>query len=125
MTFTQNEMVAILKLAKLMAVADGRLTNDERATIFADLGSFGVAFNSLQSTMLEKLADEMEPAAAIAVVANMTIEEKKYVCGYMAAVMVADGNIDTKEQALWILVSALASLPTMSIAEAVTFWNNH
>lgn len=125
MTFTQNEMVAILKLAKLMAVADGRLTNDERATIFADLGSFGVAFNSLQSTMLEKLADEMDPAAAIAVVANMTIEEKKYVCGYMAAVMVADGDIDTKEQALWTLVSALASFPTMNIAEAVTFWRNH
>lgn len=30
MTFTQNEMVAILKLAKLMAVADGKLTNDEQ-----------------------------------------------------------------------------------------------
>ena len=125
MTFTQNEMVAILKLAKLMAVADGKMTDDERATIFADLGSFGVAANSLQSTLLEKKADEMEPATAIAVVANMTTEEKKYVCGYMAAVMVADGDIDTKEQALWALVSALASFPTMNIAEAIDYWTQH
>lgn len=125
MTFTQNEMVAILKLAKLMAVADGKLTNDERAIMFADLGSFGVASNSLQSTVLEKLADDMEPTAAIAIVANLTTEEKKYVCGYMAAVMIADGEIDSKEQALWKLVSALASFPIMSIAEAVDFWKRH
>ncbi|MGM9746585.1 MAG: TerB family tellurite resistance protein [Paludibacteraceae bacterium] len=125
MTFTQNEMVAIFKLAKLMAAADGKVTNDERATIFTDLASFGVASNSLQSTMLEKMADEMEPTKAITIVANMTTEEKKYVCGYMAAVMVADGDIDATEQALWTLVSTLASFPTMNIAEAITFWKNN
>lgn len=125
MTFSQNEMVAILKLAKLMAVADGKVTNDERVTIFADLASFGVASNSLQSTMLEKMADEMESTEAITIVANMTTEEKKYVCGYMAAVMAADGDIDAKEQALWTLVSTLASFPTMNIAEAITFWKNN
>lgn len=125
MTFTQNEMVAIFKLAKLMAAADGKVTHDERAIILTDLASFGVAPNSLQSTMLEKMADEMEPTEAITIVANMTTEEKKYVCGYMAAVMVANGDIDAKEQALWTLVSTLASFPTMNIAEAITFWKNN
>lgn len=125
MRFSQEEMVAILKLAKLMAVADGKVTDEERACIFSDLGSFGVPANSLQSTLLEKLADSMEPAKAVTIVAKMTTEEKKYICGYMAAVMIADGNIDAKEQALWVLVSALASFPGMTIAEAVDFWQKH
>lgn len=122
MTFTQEEMVAILKLAKLMAVADGKLTDDERNCIFADLHSFGVQANSLQSTLLEQKADALEPTKAISIVAQLTTEEKKYVCGYMAAVMIADGNVDTKEHALWALVSALASFPNMTLAEAVDFW---
>ena len=125
MTFTGNEMAAILKLAKLMAVADGQLTNAERDAIFTDLGSFGITANSVHSVALEKMADEMEPVAAIKIVAQMTIEEKKYVCGYMAAVMIADGNIDAKEQAWCTFLPKLASFPTMSIAQAVDFWRNH
>lgn len=42
--------------------------------------------------------------------------------GIWAAVMIADGNVDTKEHALWALVSTLASFPNMTLAEAVDFW---
>lgn len=125
MTFTREEMVAILKLAKMMATADGKVTDEERACIFLDLGTFGVPANSLQSTLLEELADAMDSGKAVTIVAEMTTEEKKYVCGYMAAVMMADGDVDAKEQALWILVSTMASFPTMTMAEAIDFWRSH
>lgn len=123
MRFTQEEMTAILRLAKLMAMADGKVTEGEINCIFADLLSFGVTANNLEP--LEETANALEPTKAISIVAQMTMDEKKYVCGYLAAVMIADGNIDAKEQALWALVSALASFPKMTIAEAVDFWQKN
>lgn len=47
MRFSQEEMTAILKLAKLMAMADGKVTEGEINCIFADLLSFGVTVNNL------------------------------------------------------------------------------
>lgn len=125
MTFTKEEMIAIFKLAKMMALADGKVTQAERDCIFTDLQSFGVKGNTLESVAIEEAAKEMDPANAIRVVAAMTKEEKKYVCGYMAAVMISDGNIDEKEKSLWALVSLLAGFPTMNIHEAVSFWQKH
>lgn len=55
----------------------------------------------------------------------MSDEKKKYATGFLAATMVADGNIDDSELALWKLVSTLASFPTMNIAEALSFWTSH
>lgn len=125
MTFSGKEMTAVLKAAKLIAVADGKVAEEERNAIFADLKSFGFAPNSLESTVLEGLADNMEFAEAIVILANMNVEQKKYVCGYMAAVMISDGQIDEKEMAIWRLVSLLTKFPTMTIEEAKVYWQTH
>ena len=125
MQFSAKEMAAILKAAKMMAMADGMMTSDEKNVIKRDLASFGIKIDTLESIAIEHKADNMEGSEIISTLSNMTIEQKKYACGYLAAVMVADGEIDEKEQKLWSLLSLLANFPTMTIGEAVTYWQEN
>ena len=125
MQFSAKEMAAILKAAKMMAMADGMMTSDEKNVIKRDLASFGIKIDTLESIAIEHKADNMEGCEIISTLSNMTIEQKKYACGYLAAVMVADGEIDEKEQKLWSLLSLLANFPTMTIGEAVTYWQEN
>jgi uncharacterized tellurite resistance protein B-like protein len=122
MKFSGQEMAALLKVAKMMALADGKMTNDEKEIIKADLGSFGIELDTLQSVALEKAADNMEGAECIAILSGMSIDQKKYACGYLATVMAADGKFEQKEKELWGLVSLLAGFPTMNVADAISFW---
>ena len=94
MTFNGEQMAALLKAAKLMALADGRMTNDEKNVMKADWTSFGIKLDTAQSIALESASDNMEPAEMLGVIANMNIEQKKYACGYLAAVMAADARTD-------------------------------
>jgi uncharacterized tellurite resistance protein B-like protein len=125
MQFSGKEMAALLKAAKLMALADGRMTEDEKKVMIADLKSFGVNIDTLQSVAMEAAADAMEGAEVLAVLSAMNSEQKKYACGYLASVMAADGEIHNKEVELWTLISLLAGFPTMSAGEAIAFWQTH
>lgn len=88
-----------------------------------DLAKFGVS--QADSENFLTLSDAMEFGHAIALVAAMNNEQKKYVAGYLASIMVADGEIADSEMTLWRLVSTFASLPTMTVREAITFWTNN
>jgi len=125
MRFSGKEMAAILKSAKMMAFADGAMTSDEKDVIKRDLASFGIKLDTIESIAIEHKADSMEGAEVITTLSNMTTEQKKYACGYLAAVMLADGEIDDNEQKLWSLLSMLADFPTMTIGEAISFWNEN
>lgn len=117
MTFTKKEMSAIAKLAVAMANADGKVEKNELTYIALEMVRFGVKDSD---SILEEAAG-MEASTALAIVSNMTTEEKKYVTAYLGALMASDGNIDNKELALWKLVSTLCELPTMSVEEAVNY----
>lgn len=125
MRFSGKEMAAILKSAKMMAFADGAMTSDEKDVIKRDLASFGIKIDTIESIAIEHKADSMEGAEVITTLSNMTTEQKKYACGYLAAVMLADGEIDDNEQKLWSLLSMLADFPTMTIGEAISFWKKN
>ena len=123
MQFNGLELSAIVKLAKAMAAADGKIANEELTVIALDLAKFGVS--QADSENFLTLSDAMEFGHAIALVAAMNNEQKKYVAGYLASIMVADGEIADSEMTLWRLVSTFASLPTMTVREAITFWTNN
>lgn len=125
MRFSIKEMAAILKNAKLMALADGVMTSNEENVIKRDLASFGIKIDSLESVAIEHRADNMDGDEVISTLSNMTINQKKYVCGYLAAIMAADGEVDEKEKELWSIVSILAGFPTMTIGEAIRFWQQN
>lgn len=123
MTFNGKQLAALVKMGVSMALADGRLADEERITIVMELASFGVTED--QAAGLLDAAQSMEASEALSVLSNMTQEQKKYATGYMAVVMAADGNIADDEVKLWQLVSTLCSFPTMSIREAYDFWKQN
>lgn len=123
MKYTGIELSAIVKLANAMIMADGKVANEEIAAMSIELAKFGVDENAAKSII--GAADAMEYGHAVAVVAAMNLEQKKYVTGYLAFIMTADGEIAATEVSMWQLLSTLAQLPTMTVAEALLFWNNH
>lgn len=123
MQFNGLELSAIVKLAKAMAAADGKIAKEELTVIALDLAKFGVS--QADSENFLTLSDAMEFGHAIAVISAMNQEQKKYVTGYLATIMAADGEIADSEVTLWRLISTLANLPAMTIGEAITFWKNN
>ena len=123
MKYTGIELSAIVKLANAMVMADGKVANEEIAAMSIELAKFGVDENAAKSII--GAADAMEYGHAVAVVAAMNLEQKKYVTGYLAFIMAADGEIAATEVSMWQLLPTLAQLPTMTVAEALLFWNNH
>ena len=123
MKYTGIELSAIVKLANAMVMADGKVANEEIAAMSIELAKFGVDENAAKSII--GAADAMEYGHAVAVVAAMNLEQKKYVTGYLATIMAADGEIADSEVTLWRLISTLANLPAMNIGEAITFWKNN
>ena len=110
-------------MAISMAAADGKYAEEEKNAIFFELATFGVT--KTQFVQILTLAQGMKASEAFATIACMDDEQKKYVTGYLAVIMVADGDIDDSEVKMWQLISLLAQLPTMSINDALDFWRSH
>lgn len=123
MIFNELQMIAIAKLAKAMIAADGKVEKTELAAMALEFTKFGVLHDALNRILSN--ADSMEYGTAIAIVSLMDDAQKKYVTGYLAFIMAADGEIADSEVATWSLISTLAKLPTMTIGQALEFWKNN
>ena len=66
----------------------------------------------------------MKPETAISMISGFNYERKKYVASYLAVIMIADGDIDDKELALWQMATLLCGLPEMNVKQAVDNMNN-
>lgn len=118
MILTDNELAAVIHLAKAMAAADGKVESIELLVIARELSRFGVD-SSKANTLLTR-SNTMEFSSAIATVSNMSADNKRYVTAYLGTLMCVDGNASDSEKALWSLISLLCGLPTMSIKEALS-----
>lgn len=117
MQFSGRELQAILKMANAMVAADGRVDANEVRVMTGELMRFGVP-----SSHVEKLlqgANVMDGTEALAILATLDDERKKYVSSYLGTIMASDGDIDEKEMALWKLISTLCGFPTMNVVEAI------
>lgn len=123
MNYSGIELASVVKMAIEMAAADGIFADEERELITKELSNFGV--DPLQAAQLLIRARDMEPGEALATIGKMDLDQKKYVTGFLAAIMISDGEIDESEVKMWRFVSLLAMLPEMDIAEALDFWNTH
>lgn len=123
MQFNNLELAAVLKIGHAMVNADAKVEKEELNVLFTGMAEFGVDENHLK--MLMALADAMSPSTMLATLAALNESQKKFVCGYLATIMISDGDIDDSEVKLWKLTSSLAGFPTMSIKEASEYWVNH
>ena len=112
MYFTSQEKQAIVKVAAAMQAADGKSDPREfvlNATIFKKLEIGGDDFNGAKNLSLLQAAS---------IIANMTSSEKEFISAFLGSIIVADGDIDDKEIALWRLLTSLCEFPTMSLSDA-------
>lgn len=109
--FTSQEKSAIIKVANLMAMADGHLDVQEvviSSAIFAKL-------NATQSDISN--ARQMENQEALNIISSMQPHEKRLVVAILGSIMIADGKIEGTEKALICLITAICNLPEMSLAD--------
>ena len=115
--FNKEQMKAILSVSHAMIGADGKVEEEEVDVVINHLTSFGVPVEDWKP--LIDAGDNMEPAYAMALIATMNYEQKKYVASLLGAIIIADNDIDDKEVSFWRWISKMCKLPTMSIREAV------
>lgn len=123
MKFNGLELSAVLKVGFAMAKADGKLEEEEMKVLATSMAEFGVDDKEFHSLLT--LADAMTPATMIATLASLTKRQKKFVCGFLAMIMVSDGDIDDAEVKLWQLISSLCEFPTMNIKDAIEYWKTN
>ena len=123
MKYTGLELSAIVKLATAMILADGKIEESEQTALTMEMLKFGIKQDDLKSILAT--TQTLDYSYAIAIVSAMDVEQKKYVTGFLAFIMTSDGDIASSEIETWRLISTLAQLPTMTVLEALDFWNNH
>lgn len=123
MKYTGLELSAIVKLATAMILADGKVEESESTALAMEILKFGVNQDDLKSIIAT--AQTLDYGYAIAIVAAMDLEQKKYVTGFLAIIMASDGDIAPSEVNTWQLISTLAQLPTMTVLEAIAYWTNN
>jgi tellurite resistance protein len=89
------QFIALIKLGKAMQAADGRLDDEELNVMSAVVISFGVSPSDYAEMLV--LSDEIDATTALGIIAGMNASQKRYVCAFLATIMVADGDIDPKE----------------------------
>ena len=124
MNFTGYQLSAMTLLAAFASASDGHIDNDEIKVILAHLVSL-----TQDVTIATKLVDEARRRNisyddAIEIVSTMSLEQKKYFCGFIASVIMSDRKITNDELKFWDNITIAANLPRMTLDEAFTFFAN-
>lgn len=121
MTLSGESLAAIVKMAKVMAAADGIVKDEEVTAIAVELALFGVPKE--QTNVILNMSDLIEPSTAARIISELGHEERRYVAAFLGVVMAIDGDIDDNELAFWKLTSSICNLPSMNIHEALNIMN--
>lgn len=123
MTLNSQQLAAIIKAGVAMVNADGKVEKNELIVLLHELVKFNVPED--QVPMLLALAESMEASEMFLHLKSLSTDVQKYVSGYLATIMISDGDINDQEVNVWQLTCTLAGFPTMSLHEAVEYWRNH
>lgn len=123
MQFTGKELASLMKMAFCIADADGKLEEGEKEVLKFGMQEFGLDNDACVTCI--QVAQGMEVADAVGTLAAMDENQKKYACGYLAAVMASDGSLDKSEISMWQLICTMAQFPGMSFQDALDFWKNN
>ena len=122
MIFTNQELGAILKMATVMAGADGNVSDEEKMLMAIELMRFGV--DNEKTKVITNEATNLTPAEACIIISKMTNEEKKYVTAYLGTMICADGKIEESELRTWSLITNICDLPKMTLKESINILKN-
>lgn len=123
MNLTGIQLAAVLKAGMLVSNADGNIDPKELEVLKHELGKFDLS-DELHDKIVD-VASEMSVDDMVANLKKLSLEDQKYVSGYLAAVLLADGEIEDEEIKTWQAICTLCEFPTMSAREALDFWMNN
>lgn len=117
------QLAAMIKAGKAMAEADRNVDNEEIAVIAQEMLVHSVPQHSVEEIF--GLADQMAVAGMFSTLTAMSDDQKRYVCGFLAAVMAANGRVDEAEVSVWRLISTLAGFPETTVEDAISYWQEN
>ena len=123
MTLNAKQLAAVVKAGLIMTNADGTAKDEEYKIIVNELQSFNVSAE--QGRMLIEVANSMSVEEMVDNIKGLSYEDKKYVSGYLVAIVVVDQDVDDEEAKAWQAMSTLCDLPNITAEEALTYWRNH
>lgn len=112
-------MTAILSMAHVMTIADGKIEDEETRFISSEIAKFGIPLSDFKAIFIDGI--DMDPSYAAEIISKMTDEQKLYVLSFLGTLMAVDKDIDDTEMALWKSLSQLCGLPTMSVTDAISY----
>ena len=119
MKFNKIEMTAILSMAHVMTIADGKIEDEETRFISSEIAKFGIPLSDFKAIFIDGI--DMDPSYAAEIISKMTDEQKLYVLSFLGTLMAVDKDIDDTEMALWKSLSQLCGLPAMSVTDAISY----
>ena len=123
MTLNAKQLAAVMKAGLIMTNADGKVQDDELKVIINELKNFNVTAE--QGKLLYEVADAMSVEEMIEQLKPLSSSDKKYICGYLVAIIVIDGDIDENETNAWKAICTLCDFPEMTAGEALAYWRNN
>ena len=93
--FSEEELVAIAKLANAMIVADGKVAEREMDSWIMEMERFGVSKSDFHLWYWK--SEGLSLTDALGVVSKLDDERKKYIGAFLGALMAVDGHVDGDE----------------------------
>ncbi len=118
--FTKNEIVAIYKVAKMMAEADGVVLHQEMRGIEEEMSKLNIVEEEYNKVVID--GEKTSAIDALVVLSKMEDIKKKYVSSFLGYFISIDDDIADVELALWTFIVNVANLPKMNIRQAVEIY---
>ncbi len=111
--FTNQEKIAIVKVAVMMEGADGDCDIRETIVNWRTFEQLKITSENIEA------AKKMSTLEAFSIIGNMLPSEKEFVAAFLGSLIMADHDVDDRELTLWRFISSMCQLPTMDIKEAL------
>ena len=115
--FTEEQSLAIYKIAYMMANADGVIHPDEVLCIADEMKKI----SSFDEALFNAKTEFIPALSALNTIASFGQGEKKFVSAFLGYILSVDGDIGDEELALWRIICDLCGLPKMSNRQAINF----
>ncbi|MBQ3249914.1 MAG: TerB family tellurite resistance protein [Bacteroidales bacterium] len=123
MKLTPKQLAAVVKAGLIVTNADGTAKEEEYRIIINEMNSFNITQE--QGKALIEVAEAMSVEDMVAELKGLSEQDKKYVCGYLVAIVAVDGDIHDNEAEAWQAMCSLCEFPDVKASEALEYWKNN
>lgn len=122
MEFSKIQLAAILRLGLEVTHLENKDNTDkEFEIILQELAYFGVDINNEMETMLD-MNRQLSLNDALSLINNMSDEQRREICGFVGALICADGYLGPNEKEIWSNYPETLGFKGMTLDEALKIY---